>query len=97
MAYKTKTIGLCIPLLAVVCPLSTSSGTLVARVTGDTGSVSSVQCEEGLRLVIVTPWLRLMRKTAKIVSSCVRWEYDNLRHRVTRARAVPRNIRLSLN
>ncbi len=30
-------IGLCIPLLAVVCPLRTGSGALVARVTRDTG------------------------------------------------------------
>ena len=29
-------IGLCIPLLAVVCPLRTGSGALVARVAGDT-------------------------------------------------------------
>lgn len=32
-----EAIGLCIPLLAVVCPLRTGSGTLVARVTRDTG------------------------------------------------------------
>jgi hypothetical protein len=31
-------IGLCIPLLAVVCPLRTGSGTLVARVSGDTAA-----------------------------------------------------------
>jgi hypothetical protein len=28
-----EAIGLCIPLLAVVCPLRTGSGTLVARVS----------------------------------------------------------------
>jgi hypothetical protein len=33
-------IGLCIPLLAVVCPLRTGSGTLVARVARDTARVS---------------------------------------------------------
>lgn len=32
-----EAIGLCIPLLAVVCPLRTGSGALVARVTRDTG------------------------------------------------------------
>lgn len=31
-----EAIGLCIPLLAVVCPLRTGSGALVARVTRDT-------------------------------------------------------------
>jgi hypothetical protein len=35
-----EAIGLCIPLLAVVCPLRTGSGALVARVSGDT-----VQCQ----------------------------------------------------
>jgi len=34
-------IGLCIPLLAVVCPLRTSRGALVARVSGDTHDCGS--------------------------------------------------------
>jgi hypothetical protein len=46
-----EAIGLCIPLLAVVCPLRTGSGALVARVSGDT-----VQCQR----------VRLQRKEASV-------------------------------
>jgi hypothetical protein len=57
-----ETIGLCIPLLAVVCPLRTGSGTLVARVARDTA-----ECQRGFlvwKSVYRYPMIAMCQKTA---------------------------------
>jgi hypothetical protein len=58
-------IGLCIPLLAVVCALSTRGAALVTGVTRDTAYVSAIflvwrMC---VSRVDCTPWLRLVKVT----------------------------------
>jgi hypothetical protein len=56
-----KAIGLCIPLLAVVCPLRTGSGALVARVSWDTAECQLLW-RRGETVSVDTPWLRLFRR-----------------------------------
>lgn len=50
-----EAIGLCIPLLAVVCPLRTGSGALVARVARDTMQMSAIAMEDLGREMVDTP------------------------------------------
>jgi hypothetical protein len=64
--FDDQTIGLCIPLLAVVCPLSTSSGTLVARVTGDTESVSEGSMSRRMESCSSYPMAAVDEKDCKI-------------------------------
>jgi hypothetical protein len=58
-----EAIGLCIPLLAVVCALRTGRGALVTGVTRDTGSCQLVLLIQWGR--VDTPYLRLFRSAAK--------------------------------
>jgi hypothetical protein len=44
LMFKRETIGLCIPLLAVVCALSTGGAALVTRITRDTERRSVTAC-----------------------------------------------------
>jgi hypothetical protein len=55
--FKRETIGLCIPLLAVVCALSTGGAALVTRITRDTERVSATawSVEEGGGGSVCTP------------------------------------------
>ena len=60
-------IGLCIPLLAVVCALSTSGAALVTGVTRDTACVSAMcsVVRYSLPRVDCTPYLLLVKVTAE--------------------------------
>ena len=71
-----ETIGLCIPLLAIVCALSTRGAALVTRVTRDTGQrVSAVVCEcicRGWNGMDCTPCLRCVKMSVQSLNVSVR-------------------------
>ena len=71
-----ETIGLCIPLLAIVCALSTRGAALVTAVTRDTGQrVSAVVCEcicRGWNGMDCTPCLRCVKMSVQSLNVSVR-------------------------